>query len=57
MQNVFIRSGHGYEESDRGRCTAFDDFEVIRRRVAELVEAERLIIDRYADEIRASIDA
>jgi hypothetical protein len=29
MENVFIRFGHGYEQSDRGRCTAFDGFTVI----------------------------
>lgn len=29
MQNVLIRTGHGYEESDRGRCEAFDGFEII----------------------------
>lgn len=29
MDAVFIREGHGYEISDRGRCTAFDGFDVI----------------------------
>jgi hypothetical protein len=29
MQNVLIRTGHGYEQSDRGRCEAFDGFETI----------------------------
>lgn len=29
MQNVLIRTGHGYEVSERGRCEAFDDFEII----------------------------
>lgn len=29
MYNAFIRSGHGYEVSDRGRCTAFDGFDVV----------------------------
>lgn len=29
MQNVLIRTGHGYEVSDRGRCEAFDGFEII----------------------------
>lgn len=29
MENVFIRKGHGYEESDRGRCEIFDGFEII----------------------------
>jgi hypothetical protein len=29
MQNVLIRTGHGYESGDRGRCEAFDGFEII----------------------------
>lgn len=29
MQNVLIRTGHGYETGSRGRCEAFDGFEVI----------------------------
>ncbi len=29
MQNALIAKGHGYEVSDRGRCTAFDGFEII----------------------------
>lgn len=35
MQNVFIRTGHGYEESDRGRCDAFDGFEIIAAPLGE----------------------
>lgn len=26
---VFVRSGHGYEQGDRGRCEAFDGFDII----------------------------
>lgn len=29
MNSAFIRFGHGYEQSERGRCEAFDGFEVI----------------------------
>lgn len=29
MYAAFIKSGHGYEVSDRGRCTCFDGFDVI----------------------------
>ena len=29
MKHVFVRSGHGYEKSDRGRCEAFDGFDII----------------------------
>lgn len=29
MKNVLIRTGHGYEQSERGRCEAFDGFEII----------------------------
>lgn len=29
MNAAFIRFGHGYEQSDRGRCEAFDGFDVI----------------------------
>lgn len=39
--NVFIRSGHGYEQSDRGRCTAFDGFEIIANPLGEFDNAAR----------------
>lgn len=29
MQNVLISTGHGYETGSRGRCEAFDGFEII----------------------------
>lgn len=29
MQTIFVRTGHGYETGSRGRCTAFDGFDVI----------------------------
>lgn len=29
MNNIFIRYGHGYEEGSRGRCEAFDGFDII----------------------------
>lgn len=29
MQNVLIKTGHGYETGSRGRCEAFDGFDII----------------------------
>jgi hypothetical protein len=41
MQNVLIRTGHGYEESTRGRCEAFDDFEIVAAPLGEFDNAAR----------------
>lgn len=41
MQNVLIRTGHGYEVSDRGRCEAFDGFDIIAAPLGEFDNAAR----------------
>lgn len=41
MQNVLIKTGHGYEVSDRGRCEAFDGFEIIAAPLGEFDNAAR----------------
>lgn len=41
MQDVFVGKGHGYEKSDRGRCTAFDDYEIIAEPMGGFDQAGR----------------
>lgn len=41
MHAAFIRFGHGYEQSDRGRCEAFDGFEIIAAPLGEFDTASR----------------
>ncbi|TJW14408.1 MAG: hypothetical protein E5W82_10555 [Mesorhizobium sp.] len=38
---AFIRFGHGYEQSDRGRCEAFDGFDIIAAPLGEFDNAAR----------------
>lgn len=40
-QGAFIRRGHGYEVSERGRCEAFDGFEIIANPLGEFDEDAR----------------
>jgi hypothetical protein len=50
-ENVFIGRGHGYEVSDRGRCTAFDGFDVIAAPLDghDAVARARRVLGRKAD--------
>ncbi|MCO5067054.1 MAG: hypothetical protein M9924_22065 [Rhizobiaceae bacterium] len=41
MDSAFIRFGHGYEQSDRGRCEAFDGFDIIAAPLGEFDNASR----------------
>lgn len=41
MQRAFVRFGHGYEESDRGRCDAFDGFTILAAPLGEFDKASR----------------
>ncbi|MCX8571085.1 hypothetical protein [Aminobacter sp. MET-1] len=41
MHAAFIRFGHGYEQSDRGRCEAFDGFEIIAAPLGDFDAASR----------------
>jgi hypothetical protein len=40
MDIVFIGKGHGYEISERGRCEAFDPYEIIAAPLGEWSEAD-----------------
>lgn len=51
MQNVLIRTGHGYESGSRGRCEAFDGFEII---AAPLHQAGEGWQAAFGNEARAS---
>jgi hypothetical protein len=50
-QAVFIKSGHGYEVSDRGRCTAFDGFTILAEPLPGYDKAgrESRVFNRNAD--------
>lgn len=41
MNAAFIRFGHGYEQSDRGRCEAFDGFNIIASPLGNFDDASR----------------
>lgn len=41
MSIAFVRFGHGYEKSERGRCEAFDGFDVIANPLGEFDDASR----------------
>lgn len=41
MDTAFVRFGHGYEQSARGRCEAFDGFEVIAAPLGGFDQAAR----------------
>jgi hypothetical protein len=41
MYSAFIRFGHGYEQSDRGRCEAFDGFDIIAVPLGDFDTASR----------------
>lgn len=41
MDTAFIRFGHGCEHGDRGRCEAFDGFEIIAAPLGEFDQASR----------------
>lgn len=41
MQNVLMKKGHGYETGDRGRCEAFDGFEIIAAPLGGFDSADR----------------
>lgn len=38
---AFIKFGHGYEKSDRGRCEAFDGFDIIAAPLGDFDNASR----------------
>jgi hypothetical protein len=50
-QAVFIKSGHGYDVSDRGRCTAFDGFTILAEPLPGYDKAgrESRVFNRNAD--------
>jgi hypothetical protein len=41
MGNAFVAFGHGYETGSRGRCEAFDGFDIIAAPLGEWSEADR----------------
>jgi hypothetical protein len=41
MNSAFIRCGHDYEQSDRGRCEAFDGFDIIASPLGDFDTASR----------------
>lgn len=41
MERAFVRFGHGYEKSDRGRCEAFDGFTILAAPLGEFDKASR----------------
>lgn len=49
---VFIRSGHGYEQSDRGRCDAFDGFDIIAAPLHQSGEGWQAAFGKEARESR-----
>lgn len=41
LQSALVAKGHGYEQSDRGRCTAFDGLEIIANPLGGFDNASR----------------
>lgn len=41
LQSALVATGHGYEQSDRGRCTAFDGLEIIANPLGGFDNASR----------------
>lgn len=41
LQSALVAKGHGYEQSERGRCTAFDGFEIIANPLGGFDNASR----------------
>ncbi len=41
LTGALVATGHGYEKSERGRCEAFDPYEIIANPLGEWSEADR----------------